>query len=597
MKVSTVDNEVKNEPITDKTENQGVASNFLTLTSMLDSRANLYPDKVVFRFIEYHHGEEINKEITYKEFQIEAKRLSVVISSYADAKSRALLLYRPGVHYYIALFACMYSGVIAVPAYPPENMRGFIKLEGIVKDCTPTLALTGEEFYGALECHPLCNDIHVVNTEGSFVGLEHSFEERAVRPEDLAFLQYTSGSTGNPKGVMLTHSNLLANLLGMSTYSELSPSDSYVTWLPPYHDLGLIGGILLNIYCGMTATVISPIDFIKRPVRWLSTISKYQATISGGPNFSYELCASRIQPSELEGIDLSSWRIAYSGAEPVRTTTLDKFIERFRHLGFDEIALSPCYGLAESTLHASSTPKNVRFKSIDVDLERYLAGVIQLSDAKEAVQNIVSVGITDEMNKTRVVDENNVVVKDNVIGEVVISGPAVSQGYWGNLEKTEEVFGLVIDGDSYLKTGDFGFFHEGDLYISGRKKDVLIFNGVNYYPQDIEVLVEQADISLRAGCCACFCSGVDEAGVVILQEVRRESAGLKPDVFDQIKQLVNQHFQLPISEIHIVEQGQLPKTSSGKICRQPAKIMHEKSEFKYVMSWIVGEDTSGTHLS
>jgi len=402
----------------------------------------------------------------------------------------------------------------------------------------------------------------------------------AVGPERLAFLQYTSGSTGDPHGVMVSHGNLLANQALIKESFDHSESSTLVGWLPLYHDMGLIGNILQPLYVGATAVLMSPMAFLERPVRWLRAISKYRAHTSGGPNFAFDLCARKISESEKEGLDLSSWRIAFSGAEPVRAATLERFAGQFHACGFDSDSFYPCYGLAEATLVVTAPTGRRAPAVLSIDRSALEENCVGNGETGNSV-SVVGCGRVWPDHHLAIVDPNTLEpCPEGTVGEIWVAGPSVAQGYWRQPAETERTFHAVLDARStrrFMRTGDLGFLEAGELYITGRLKDLIIIAGRNYYPQDFELAIEENVEETRPGCCAAFSTlaGEEEALVLIVEPQRGQLALLRDNgsqpLFRKIREAVTSECGVAPVEIVLVQPGSIPKTSSGKIRRSECR--------------------------
>jgi acyl-CoA synthetase (AMP-forming)/AMP-acid ligase II len=500
-----------------------------TIVDLLRQRAAYRPHDRAFTFLVDGENEELN--ITYAELDRKARALGAWLLSEGMAGKRVLLLYPSGLDFIAAFMGCLYGGAIAVPAYPPRKNRSVERIEAIAADADAAVALTTRDVvdrFDALRATApsLEHLIWKVDSE-----LDVSWADRWERPDidgsTLAFLQYTSGSTGTPKGVMLSHENLLHNSLRIMQAFEITRSQSGVFWLPSFHDMGLIGGILVPLYGGKFNVLMSPVAFLQKPLRWLQAISKYRATISGGPNFAYELCVRKTTPEQRATLDLSSWTLAFNGAEPVRAETIDAFCEAFAPSGFRREAFFPCYGLAESTLMVTGgmkfEPPVVR--SFDAASIETGSAVVRPANAP-AVRRLVGSGRELDGQDVLIVDPQSCeALPPGRVGEIWVSGPSVAQGYWNRADASAETFGAMLaqphqlpseqpvatwrpNPGPYLRTGDLGFFDNGELFVAGRLKDLIIIRGRNYYPQDLEHTVEEASDarssrfggSLRGGC-------------------------------------------------------------------------------------------------
>jgi len=566
-----------------------------TIVDLLRQRAAYRPHDRAFTFLVDGENEELN--ITYAELDRKARAVGAWLASEGMAGKRVLLLYPSGLDFIAAFMGCLYGGAIAVPAYPPRKNRSVERIEAIAADADASVALTTRDVvdrFDALRATApsLEHLIWKVDSE-----LDVSWADRWERPDidgsTLAFLQYTSGSTGTPKGVMLSHENLLHNSLRIMQAFEITRSQSGVFWLPSFHDMGLIGGILVPLYGGKFNVLMSPVAFLQKPLRWLQAISKYRATISGGPNFAYELCVRKTTPEQRATLDLSSWTLAFNGAEPVRAETIDAFCEAFAPCGFRREAFFPCYGLAESTLMVTGgmkfEPPVVR--SFDASSIETGAAVVRPANAP-AVRRLVGSGRELDGQDVLIVDPQSCeALPPGRVGEIWVSGPSVAQGYWNRADSSAETFGAMLaqpnqppsgkavatwrpNPGPYLRTGDLGFFDNGELFVAGRLKDLIIIRGRNHYPQDIEHAVEEASPLVRAGSIAAFAVDVDgRERVVVVAEVergRRDPAEFTA-AFEAIRKRLATEHELAVEALVLVRPNSVPKTSSGKIQRHACK--------------------------
>ena len=526
-------------------------------------------------------GEDEEQRMTYRQLDRRARAIAADLQSRGLSGERALLLFPPGLEFVAAIIGCFYAGVVAVPAYPPRRNRNMIRIEAISDDAGAKAALSvndvTQRIHRLVEEAPHLRNLQWLATDQNSEDIGDRWEPPELSDESLAMLQYTSGSTGTPKGVMLTHGNVMHNC-SLITYAFESNGDTIgMSWLPTYHDMGLVGGVLKPLFCGRPTVLMSPMAFLQKPYRWLRAITKYRVTVSGGPNFAYDICAKKITPEQTETLDLSSWELAFNGAEPVRAETLDNFCRRFEPCGFRRQSFYPCYGMAESTLMVAGGKKGqlpwVRtFDGKQLDDRQ----VIEASRDHVHARDLISCGralpqgrlvIADPERKTRLPDEQ--------VGEIWVSSRSVGMGYLNKPEETRETFHARLANDethTYLRTGDLGFFKEGELFVTGRLKDLIIIRGVNRYPQDIEVTVERADARLRTGASAAF--AVDIAGrerLIIVSEVERIRKDDWTDVIDAIRREVTAVHELPPDGILLIRAGSIPKTSSGKIQRHACR--------------------------
>lgn len=569
-----------------------------TLVDMLRRQAEKQPDEVLFTFLV--DGESEESSITYGDLDRNARAIAAWLQDHHAEGERALLLYPPGLDYISAYFGCLYAGVIAVPAYPPRLNRPVPRIQGIVADSSSHFALTTSEILDNLEQRfeytPDLQALTWLDTQQSPVGAEESWKQPAIGPDTLAFLQYTSGSTSQPKGVMVTHANLLYNLAqiwsGFRIYDYLGECRSAVSWLPTYHDMGLIGGILEPIFAGACSYLLSPLAFLQRPYRWLQAISRYQATVSGGPNFAYQICLEKIRPEQIENLDLSSWCVAFNGAEPIRRDTIERFSAAFAPAGFRSEVFYPCYGLAEATLFVTGAGRPDMPQHLTVHRDALERGhVVQAEAAAPDRMDLVCCG-QPELDEQIVIANPEDLTRclDGVVGEIWISGSNVTQGYWNRPEESQRTFrAYLLDTQEgpFLRTGDLGFMLDGSLFVTGRLKDMIIIRGTNHYPQDIEQTVEKSHPALQVGGGAAFSvtvSGDEE--LVVVQEVTRQAR--KDDmneVFRAIRAAISENHDLQVYAMVLIRPLTVPKTSSGKIQRHAARNAYLQSNLEIVAEW------------
>lgn len=557
-----------------------------TLADILRWRASHQPDQRAYTFLK--DGEIEGDSFTYAQLDREARRIATALRKQAEVGDRALLLYQPGLEYIAAFFGCLYAGVIAVPAYPPSSNRSFLRIQAIAADAQARIALTSSSLLSktrstqSLPATFQWMATNVLDEQAEEVG--HSDTSTG---EVLAFLQYTSGSTGTPKGVMVSHVNLMHNLSMMrERWGEQSVG---VSWLPIFHDMGLIAGILLPLYSGFPAILMAPAAFMQQPLRWLQAISHYKGSISYAPNFAYRLCVDKFVAQEGEHLDLQSWVVAVNGAEPVRGETLERFVETFLPYGFRRETLMPGYGLAEATLMVSCTLPNVGARVVELDgaaLERNI--VVFDKRHSSSPQSLISCGpIAKDQRLVIVNPETHKKCDPGQVGEIWLSGPSVAQGYWQHAQETEQTFHAFLaesEEGPFLRTGDLGFVHNEELFLTGRLKDVIIIHGRNYYPQDIELTVEQAHRAARVGCGAAFSVEFeDEEHLVIVQELDRGYRDKSPkEVIRAICHAVWENHKLRAHTIVLIKHGSIPKTSSGKIQRHACRQEFLKKTLKVI---------------
>ncbi|MEX5584821.1 non-ribosomal peptide synthetase [Pseudomonas lurida] len=542
-----------------------------TLVQSLQCRAAQTPDQVALRFL--GESAEHSVVLSYRDLDQRARTIAAALQAKAELGDRAVLLFPSGPDYVAAFFGCLYAGVIAVPAYPPESTRRHHqeRLLSIISDAEPRLLLTIASLADGLsqiENAPPVLSVDGLENAGNWVAPD-------LHPDDIAFLQYTSGSTALPKGVQVSHGNLVANevLIRRGFGIDLNPDDVIVSWLPLYHDMGLIGGLLQPIFSGVPCVLMSPAYFLGRPLRWLEAISEYGGTISGGPDFAYRLCSERVSESALERLDLSKWRVAYSGSEPIRLDTLERFAEKFAACGFTPNNFFASYGLAEATLFVAGGTRGHGIPALRVDEQALAANRAEPGQGSA----IMSCGTSQPEHAVLIADPDTLTeLADNSVGELWASGPSIAHGYWRNPEATAKTF-VQQAGRTWLRTGDLGFIRDGEVYITGRLKDLLIVRGHNLYPQDIEQTIEREVEVVRKGRVAAFAvndQGLE--GIGIAAEISRSVQKILPPeaLIKAIRQAVAEAYQEAPSVVVLLNPGALPKTSSGKVQRAACALRH-----------------------
>jgi acyl-CoA synthetase (AMP-forming)/AMP-acid ligase II len=553
-----------------------------TWVDLLRSRAQARPDQRAYTFLV--DGEEQEIHFSYADLDRRARMIAARLQSLGGAGEPVLLLYSAGLEYIAAFLGCLYAGAIAVPLYPPRPNRGLLRLEAVVQDSRAKIVLAEDAICAKLR-HVASSAVDLDSL--AWIASDRLDESAAmdwrtpdIDGESLAFLQYTSGSTAQPKGVMVSHANLFHNTRAIQQAFQQTEDSTLVGWLPLFHDMGLIGVVLQSLMIGSHCVLMAPEAFLMKPFRWLQAISRYRAHTSGGPNFAYELCARRITPEQLGQIDLSCWKVAFNGAEPVRHSTLEKFARLFEPCGFRHNAMYPCYGLAESTLFVSGGDATAAPETLVIDNEELEQGrVVVAGTHTRKTRSLVSCGRTWGRERIAIVDpETRRRSSPNTVGEIWASGPSVARGYWNRADATEHTFAATLadaDEGPFLRTGDLGFMHDGQLFITGRLKDLLICGGRNHSPEDIEQTIEQCHAAIRPGCCAAF--SVDAAGeesVVIAAEIDRQfhlTIHHEETVIRSIRTAVAQGHDLRVDAVLLLRHGSIPKTSSGKIQRHACR--------------------------
>jgi acyl-CoA synthetase (AMP-forming)/AMP-acid ligase II len=544
-----------------------------SLVELLRLRASDSPSARAYTFLT--DADDLELGVTFAELDARARAVAALLQTAVRSEARVLLLYPPGLDFIAAFFGCLYAGVIAVPTAQSAE-----RLTAIVRDAAPSYVLTTSGSLRSLARRygdiPGLREIPWVCTDQIDLARAEDWRDPKAEPDSIAFLQYTSGSTGSPRGVVMAHGNLLQNQRMILEGFRLPAGWNGVCWLPLFHDMGLIGDVLIAMYTGAHTTFLSPASFLQRPLRWLRTISRTDApTMSGGPNFSYEACARRVTPEERETLDLSRWVLAYNGSEVVRAETLDRFARAFAGCGFRRESFYPCYGLAEAALIVTggdpTTAPTVRVVDDHALMERRIVHVD--SDAPRS-RALVSSGRPLLGTRLCIVDpDTSKLCPERTIGEIWISNPSVSRGYWARPEENERTFRARIEDDpdaTFLRTGDLGFLDEGELWITGRIKDLIIVRGKNHYPHDLEATAQEAHAALRSGCGAAFAIERDgEEQAVLVNEIDSVHArNIRPEELLAItRRAISRHHQLYLRELVLIRARTLPKTSSGKIRR------------------------------
>lgn len=528
------------------------------------------------------NGIDIAEQIDYKTLIGDAKSIAATLQENAKPGDRALLLYPHNLDFIRGFLGCLYAGIIAIPVPPPSPNKTFHRIASVVENAQPSLILTTSSVLDIKEkliaIVPDLSDIPWISAK-DIKTTSNNFSPINIKQDDIAFLQYTSGSTSDPKGVMVSHGNILNNLKNIKKSFAITKDDVILTWLPFYHDMGLIGTTLEPLYAGAPLVLMPPHSFIQKPLRWLNAISKFKATITGGPNFGYDLCVQKISDIEENSLDLSSLKLAFNGAEPVRKETLQAFASKYKSFGFDVNAFYPCFGMAETTLLVSGPQRGAGANALDIDktvLEKDHKVALTTDDTIET-RNFVSCGSIIAEHSVVIVDyEKDTICSNDEIGEIWVKGPGVTQGYWNNSVSTEHSFHGKIKGnskDNFLRTGDLGFIHENELYITGRIKDLIILRGHNYYPQDIELAAVDSHKAIAVNGASCFVVEVDgvEQLVLVCELIRQYKKYSFDEIFKSIRKAVFEEFNLDIHTIELISPVSLPKTTSGKVQRQKTR--------------------------
>lgn len=562
----------------------------MTLFDILEKHALEKPMAIAYIFFD-SSGEFT--ELSYAQLLARVQAIAGQLQKSQTQGDRVLLMYRPGLDFIAAILACFASGMIAVPVQPIHNKRVVARLTGIIENCAANVMLTNS--FTQLDLTRIAPNI-VNETKGlqwlcsDLVDDSQisGFSRPLVESSSLAFLQYTSGSTDEPKGVMVTHENLMDNLAAIKEAFGHDGETVVSGWLPLYHDMGLIGNVFQPLYLGVTSILFSAMSFLTSPSTWLHAISKWRVTSSGGPDFAYDLCVRQITDEDLEGLDLSCWKVAFNGAEPVRAKVMQEFSKKFSPYGFREESFYPCYGMAEATLFVTGGDPQRKAKLLSVDPIKLSENIV--SEDPHGV-SLMSCGKAFGENHFQIVDtETLTALPAGRVGEIWIQGPSVAMGYWSRPELSEACFQAhLIDGQGpFLRTGDLGFCFEGELFIKGRLKDLIIVRGQNHYPDDIEATVCHSYDGLRPNGVAVFTvNDEEESRLIVVAELERAmiaklDSSLFQDIFAKIRKEVSEKHGLRINQLKLIRPATLPKTSSGKIRRSHCRNLYERDELELV---------------
>jgi len=584
--------------------------NYNTIIDVIQDRSKITPQNCAYRFIA-GNGDEL-AYLNYQTLEQVSLNIAANIQQICvtqekqyeshEQQSKVLLLFPPSLDFITAFYGCLLSGSVAVPTAPLDFMRlerTLPRLLAIIKNSDACTILTTYKIYSQIQelyknidkthndIGDLINQFKISTTRLNWIltdkplsDLSEHWQAPCIKPSDLAFLQYTSGSTSMPKGVMISHKNLIHNLEVIHQVAQQDGESCFVNWLPLYHDMGLIGSVLYPLYVGFHSVQMSAISFLKKPIRWFEVINKYKATITAAPNFAYELCINKVQIDSNTQLDLSSLNLVLSGAEPIRSNVIKVFSEKFINIGLIPQAILPSYGLAESTCAVSGNMKMTpnmfkRFNKLCFE-----QGIINIlpntySEKKDTIE-LISCGSPLPSVNLKIVDPVTLQLSElNHIGEIWLSSDSVANGYWQHTAETKKTFNQALsisDTSEYLRTGDLGFMYDGQLFITGRLKDLIILHGLNYYPQDIELSVEQSHVEIRSGCTVAVSIDIQEqTELYIVAEVRTKVRALSDEIKEAIRRKVNADHNIAIADIYLIQPGSINKTSSGKLQRNACK--------------------------
>jgi acyl-CoA synthetase (AMP-forming)/AMP-acid ligase II len=554
---------------------------FRSFVALVRHRAAAQPERTGFLFLRDNNPENDLDLFSYSQLDTKARAIAAVLQQSGEPGQRVLLLHQPGVDFVTAFYGCLYAGAIAVTTYPAHRGRlkqSLPKICDLLKDAECSTILTTSDMLAPFSTawrevmggeQPLVLASDAIPAEDA-----DNWRDPAVERDTVAFLQYTSGSTSRPRGVAVTHGNMLYNSEVIARGFESDSDSMGISWLPPYHDMGLIGGVVKPVYVGFPVVIVSPYTFLQHPFRWLQTITKVRATVTGGPNFAYDLCVRKVTAEQREVLNLSSWKIAFNGAEPIHPETMERFCEWFAPCGFNPKMFYPCYGLAESTLYvtggkALSGPKVTWVDKAELEAGKAVPAIENGEDAKA----LVSCGHAPANHKVLIVDPKmRLAIPDGQVGEIWVSGPSVASGYWNRPEESAKTFCARLADTRegpFLRTGDLGFLRNGELFVTGRIKDLIIINGRNLYPHDLEITAQSSHPGLQPfGGVAFSVEHEGQERLVIAQEVQREFLRAdSAEMIAAIRQAIVRDYDVQAYAIALLKPGQVPRTSSGKVRR------------------------------
>lgn len=568
---------------------QSCESQYPTILDLFGERADQSADQVAYRFLK---GDQVSS-LTYAELYRQSGGVASWLQAQVPKGSRVLLVYpyEAGLEFIAAFLGCLLAGMVAVSGHPPRNQSGWAELANRLKDADATALLSTQTLLPKLKSTldpPLaCATDRLPPAAWTPI---------AIPPDQLAFLQYTSGSTGQPKGVMITHQSLMQNQRILQLAFGHTAESVGVGWLPLFHDMGLIGNVLQALYLGASCVLMSPIEFVQQPFRWLKAISDYRATTSGAPNFAYDLLCRKITEAQLAQLDLSSWEVAFTGAEPVRLETLERFSQKFASCGFRREAFYPCYGMAEATLFIAGGQKLSWVKTLQVEEVALEQNRVVVADGDAPSRTLVSCGQSWLDTEIAIVDPaSGQRVLPNQVGEIWVAGSGLGQGYWQQPAETERRFQakLASSDRDYLRTGDLGFLQDSELFITGRLHDLLVFWGFNHYPQQIEQTVEACHPGFRPNGGAAIAMKVNGSErLVVVQEVERQYRDLSAaELSELIRWRVFEAHFLDVSKIVLLKPGGLPRTSSGKVRRSACRDQLLAQQLEILDQWELPADS------
>ena len=570
---------------------------FVSIIDGIRKKALSHPDSPALSFLP--DGKAENAELcSYSRLDMRARAIAAAIQATGQGDGRpVLLMLPPGLEFIAAFFGCLYARAIAVPMTPPglaRMARTFNRLARIVEDSGSRVFITSARLRKAVEelaerVH-FADSIRIICLDETDDALSRSWQELPLTAHTPGWLQYTSGSTSSPKGVIITHGNIMANLDSIAGHMRLRENIPTVSWLPPFHDMGLVGGILTPLHLGCLCVTMPPMAFLRQPLCWLRAVTHYRAQLTGGPNFAYDLCCDRIPEDRLRELDLSSLSVCYCGSEPIRLKTIRRFLERFSSAGLDPASFYPCYGLAENTLFTTGCWKNDGDFAVFLDKQEYAAGRIRFLQEQHAdAMPLLSCGTAGRNNDVRIVDPQTCrEVEEKELGEIWIRGTCVSPGYWEQPEATKTVLHAVLAGSGegpFLRTGDMGFMSGGHLFVSGRCKEMIILNGRNFFPQDLEECVLQNVPGLEQNGAAAFGIDSDAGERLVMVFETRLPATAHEATLAAIRRSLSEEFDISPCAVVLCKRHGVPKTTSGKIQQSLCRHLYLHGELPVLAEW------------
>lgn len=564
----------------------------MNMLECMERNSRLFPDKTAYAMVTktgYHD------KISHQELNRDVNNVAAFLREYEIRDHKVVLMLPSSINYITSFWGIIKAGAVAVPAYPITNSHHRLRLESILNNARPSFIITDSPTKEKMEKYfgDLLEDIVLIDVKAC---QESELEENVTDPiddESIAYLQYTSGSTSDAKGVIITHKNIMANETALIDSFGLKSEEKIVTWLPFYHDMGLVGNIILTVFLGASCFIMDPVSFVQSPLLWLKTISNIGGTYVTAPNFAFQMCIDEITDEELEGISLANLRNAVNGAEPVRLGTIHQFVQRFASYGFAKDAMKPSYGLAENTLLATTYLPGEEYHYQILDQEQLSEGMIE--NVREGVEIVAAGHVIESVSIVIANPDSKEVLGERRIGEILISSDSASQGYWNKPEINELMFQINIGGNRYIRTGDLGYLDSGHLYIVSRIKDLIIIRGKNYYPQDIELTIEESSNYVKRDSSAAFSVLIgDEEKLIIVGELDRNLRSRKNDsieialqkkrerraIINRIYQRVLHTYRIEPFDILLIQDKSIPKTSSGKIQRQLCKHEYSRGDLK-----------------